>query len=88
MAAAKNRSAVATARWLFPIVTHFAIELSSDRRCGGLWRCDLSHRYQFSRLALRRSLADHSLHPLPAMNQQNLSSFIWSVADLLRGDYK
>jgi type I restriction enzyme M protein len=22
------------------------------------------------------------------MNQQNLSSFIWSVADLLRGDYK
>ena len=24
----------------------------------------------------------------PAMNQQNLSSFIWSVADLLRGDYK
>ena len=23
-----------------------------------------------------------------SMNQQNLSSFIWSVADLLRGDYK
>ena len=22
------------------------------------------------------------------MNQQSLSSFIWSVADLLRGDYK
>ncbi|MFY8199079.1 MAG: type I restriction-modification system subunit M N-terminal domain-containing protein, partial [Pirellula staleyi] len=22
------------------------------------------------------------------MNQPNLSSFIWSVADLLRGDYK
>jgi len=22
------------------------------------------------------------------MNQQNLSSFIWSVPDLLRGDYK
>ena len=22
------------------------------------------------------------------MNQQNLSSFIWSVADLLRGDYR
>jgi type I restriction enzyme M protein len=22
------------------------------------------------------------------MSQQNLSSFIWSVADLLRGDYK
>jgi len=22
------------------------------------------------------------------MNQQNLSSFIWAVADLLRGDYK
>ena len=22
------------------------------------------------------------------MNQTNLSSFIWSVADLLRGDYK
>ena len=22
------------------------------------------------------------------MNQQNLSSFIWSVANLLRGDYK
>ena len=22
------------------------------------------------------------------MNQQELSSFIWSVADLLRGDYK
>lgn len=22
------------------------------------------------------------------MNQQNLSAFIWSVADLLRGDYK
>jgi len=22
------------------------------------------------------------------MNQQNLSSIIWSVADLLRGDYK
>ena len=25
---------------------------------------------------------------LTRMNQQNLSSFIWSVADLLRGDYK
>ncbi len=24
----------------------------------------------------------------PPMNQQNLSSFIWAVADLLRGDYK
>jgi type I restriction enzyme M protein len=23
-----------------------------------------------------------------AMNQQSLSAFIWSVADLLRGDYK
>jgi type I restriction enzyme M protein len=35
----------------------------------------------------------HRLHhqdapDLTRMNQQNLSSFIWSVADLLRGDYK
>lgn len=29
-----------------------------------------------------------SLKFRPFMNQQNLSSFIWSVADLLRGDYK
>lgn len=28
-------------------------------------------------------------HPgIQALNYQNLSSFIWSVADLLRGDYK
>src|SRR3982751_6818894 len=28
------------------------------------------------------------LHRMSQQNQQNLSSFIWSVADLLRGDYK
>ena len=32
----------------------------------------------------RRGIAIHE----PAMNQQALSAFIWSVADLLRGDYR
>ncbi len=35
-----------------------------------------------------RAIYKHRPHPQIPMNHQALSSFIWSVADLLRGDYK
>jgi hypothetical protein len=40
------------------------------------------------RPGLGRTILGERLVPEPAVNQSALSSLLWSVADLLRGDYK
>ena len=47
----------------------------------------LKHKFAKMDIATLDATLAYQLRITP-MNQQNLSSFIWSVADLLRGDYK
>lgn len=50
------------------------------------FRNDLAISKNFDSGKLFRIIATRTV--ITPMSQQNLSSFIWSVADLLRGDYK
>src|SRR6202163_2929699 len=49
---------------------------------------DLGDRRYMDGAIVARSDDDDRFQRAPFMSDPNLSSFIWSVADLLRGDYK